>query len=102
MSSQQRLILLSVAAYSLFLSFACPALCLTFFWYFSKENAIAATIVLFMFCALIFIVFYTLFAVKERPDSLSKDAHRHADKIAAAIRPENIYREFQKTSRAVK
>lgn len=97
MNSFERRVLFCVACYTLFLTLVCPCVCVAFFWNLEKDEAIAATIVLFLFCAMIFIICYWLFQ-SSKPDSqenLARDADAHADHIARKILVEELYKQLK-------
>lgn len=97
MNSFERRVYFCVAVYTVFLALACPMLCVVFFKYLQKEEAIAATIILFMFCSLIFIACYCLLRMNEpsNPSNLARDAGSHADHIARKILVENLYKQLK-------
>lgn len=97
MNSLERRVYFCVAVYTVFLSLACPMLCVVFFKYLQKEEAIAATIVLFLFCSLVFAACYCVLKAGEpcRPRNIAKVASADADHIARKILVENLYKQLK-------
>lgn len=97
MSSFERRVYFCVAVYTVFLSLACPMLCVVFFKYLQKEEAIAATIILFMFCSVILMACYGILHMNEpnRPRNIAKGASADADHIARKILVENLYKQLK-------
>jgi hypothetical protein len=97
MSRLEYRVLFCVSVYTIFLVIGSPILCVTFFKYLQVEDAILATITLFMLSGLVFIVCYWLLQVNEpdNKDNLARDADAHADHIARKILVEELYKKLK-------
>lgn len=97
MSSFERKVQVLVSIYTVFLTMACPLLCIIFFKCLQAYEAVAATVILFIFCGSVFLICHGIIKMNQ-PNNISNlksDASADADHIARKILVENLYKQLK-------